>query len=182
MNQRRVTETRIVHTADLDETTREAIRALLWDVFDDMTEHDWEHCHGGTHAIALDHDGTVVGHAALVMRRLLHGERALRTGYVEGVAVRAGRRRTGIGAAVRAPLERMIERAFDVGALGATDEAARFYESRGWRAWPGRLSALTPRGIVETPDERGAVYLFAPRVTLDTDIELSCDFREGDCW
>src|SRR5262249_48940076 len=118
MNQRRVTETRIVHTADLDETTRASIRALLWNVFDDMTEHDWEHCQGGSHAIAAGEDGTVIGHAALVMRRLLHGERALRTGYVEGVAVRADHRRRGIGGAVMAPLERMIERAFDVGALG----------------------------------------------------------------
>jgi len=182
MNQRRVTETRIVHTADLDETTREAIRALLWDVFDDMTEQDWEHCLGGIHTIAVGEGGAVVGHAALVMRRLLHGERALRTGYVEGVAVRSDHRRRGIGAAVMAPLERMIERAFDIGALGATDDAARFYESRGWKAWPGPLSALTPRGIVETPDEQGAVYLFAPRVMLATDVALTCDFREGDCW
>src|SRR4029078_10387884 len=125
MNQRRVPETRIVHSADLDETTREAIRALLWDVFDDMTEHDWEHCLGGMHAIATVGGGAVVGHAALIMRRLIHGDRALRTGYVEGVAVRADHRRRGIGAAVMEPLERMISVAFDIGALGATDDAAR---------------------------------------------------------
>jgi aminoglycoside 2'-N-acetyltransferase I len=39
----------------------------------------------------LDGD-ELVGHGAVVMRRLLHDAQALRTGYVEGVAVRADRR------------------------------------------------------------------------------------------
>ena len=87
-----------------------------------MTEHDWEHSLGGVHALAFDGD-TLVGHAAVVQRRLLHGGRALRTGYVEGVAVRADQRRRGHGAAMMDALERVIRGAYDLGALGATDEA-----------------------------------------------------------
>ena len=44
------------HTADLEPATLSAARALLYDVFDDMDEHDWEHSLGGVHAIAWDGD------------------------------------------------------------------------------------------------------------------------------
>ncbi len=100
-----MTEVLIAHTAALDPGILAAARDLLFVVFDDMTDEDWEHSLGGLHAIAWD--GTeVVGHAALVQRRLLHGGRALRAGYVEGVAVRADHRRQGIAAAMMAELER----------------------------------------------------------------------------
>ncbi|HSV65569.1 MAG TPA: GNAT family N-acetyltransferase, partial [Mycobacteriales bacterium] len=84
-------EVRTAHTADLDAGILKAARALLDDVFaGDMTDHDWEHALGGVHALAWE-GAELVGHAAVVQRRLLHGGRALRTGYVEGVGVRADR-------------------------------------------------------------------------------------------
>ena len=86
-----MTDVRTAHTSDLDVATLEAARALLDDVFDDMTEEDWEHSLGGVHALAWEGD-ELVGHASVIQRRLLHGGRALRTGYVEGVGVRADRR------------------------------------------------------------------------------------------
>ncbi|HEY3021276.1 MAG TPA: GNAT family N-acetyltransferase, partial [Solirubrobacteraceae bacterium] len=99
-------EVRTAHTADLDPATLGAARALLDAVFaDDMSDHDWEHALGGVHALAWE-DGELVGHASVVQRRLLHGGRALRTGYVEGVAVRPDRRRRGHGGALMAALER----------------------------------------------------------------------------
>src|SRR5262249_20956411 len=137
----------ITHTADLEPATLAAARAFLAGVFEgDFTEHDWEHALGGMHAIAWDGD-EIVGHASLIQRRLLHGGHALRCGYVEGVGVAADRRRHGIGGAVMEPLERMIRAAYDLGALGGTDEAAAFYRSRGWEVWRGPLSALTPEGV-----------------------------------
>jgi aminoglycoside 2'-N-acetyltransferase I len=169
------------HTADLDAATRTAARALLYEVFDDMTEHDWEHSLGGVHATAWE-DGELVGHAAVIQRRLLHGGRALRTGYVEGVAVRAERRRRGHAAAMMDALERVVRGAYDLGALGATDEAARFYAGRGWQQWQGPTSALTPTGIVRTADEDGAVYVLPGTAELDLTGELTCDWREGDGW
>ena len=42
----RVAEVRTAHTADLDASVRKAARALLDDVFEDMTDHDWEHARG----------------------------------------------------------------------------------------------------------------------------------------
>ena len=91
-------EMQTAHTADLDGATLGAVRALLEAVFaGDFTEHDWEHSLGGVHALVWE-GGEPIGHAAVVQRRLLHRGRALRAGYVEGVAVRADRRGRGHGA------------------------------------------------------------------------------------
>jgi aminoglycoside 2'-N-acetyltransferase I len=146
-----------------------------------LEEYDWEHSLGGVHALAYD-DGELVGHAAVVQRRLLHGGRALRAGYVEGVGVRADRRRRGFGGALMAELERIIRGAYDVGALGSTDEAVALYRSRGWQRWEGRCSALTPQGLRRTADEEGWVYVLACGAELDVHAELTCDWRDGDVW
>ena len=175
----------IAHTADLDTDTLAAARALLYDVFvtpgDEMTEDDWEHCLGGIHAVVREGDA-VIAHAAVVQRRLVHRGRALRCGYVEGVAVRADRRRQGHGAAVMEAVERVIRAAFHVGALGSTDEAEPFYESRGWRRWAGPTSALTPSGLLRTEDADGGIFVLACDADLDFSAALTCDWREGDVW
>jgi aminoglycoside 2'-N-acetyltransferase I len=172
---------RVAHTAQLEPGTLAEARSLLYGVFDDMTEHDWEHSLGGVHAVAWEGE-ELVGHAAVVQRRLLHGGRALRSGYVEGVAVRAGRRRRGHASAMMDALERVVRGAYDLGALGATDEAAQFYAGRGWRHWRGPTSALTPAGIVRTAEEDGAIYVLPGAAVLDLTGELTCDWREGDVW
>jgi aminoglycoside 2'-N-acetyltransferase I len=118
------------------------------------------------------------------MRRMLHRGRALRTGYVECVAVHAGHRRAGVGGALMAPLERAIDAAYDLGALGASDMALPFYASRGWLVWRGALSALTPEGVVPTPDELGGILVRPAGAPggLDLDGELTCDWRDGEVW
>ena len=174
-------EIHTAHTADLDPATLTGARALLYDVFDDMTEHDWEHSLGGIHAVASE-AGAIVGQASVVQRRLLYGGRALRTGYVEGVAVRADRRRQGIGSALMTALERVVRSAYDLGALGATDEAAAMYAGRGWLLWQGPTSALTPDGIRRTTDEDGAIFVLPAEVELDLTSALTCDWRDGDVW
>jgi len=173
---------RVAHTAQLDPGTLSAARALLYAVFDDMTEADWEHSLGGIHALAYE-GSELVGHAAVVQRRLLHGGRALRTGYLEGVGVRADRRRRGHASEMMEALERVIRDAYELGALGATDDATLFYSGRGWRLWGGPLSALTPDGVVRTPDEQGAVYVLPVEgVPLDLSGSLTVDWRDGDVW
>ena len=175
-------ELRLTHTADLDAETLGAARALLDAVFEgDMSDHDWEHALGGMHALLWD-DDELVGHGSVVQRRLIHGGRALRAGYVEGVGVSARRRRQRCGATVMSALERVIRAAYDLGALGSTDEAAGFYAARGWRQWRGATSALTPDGIVRTEDEDGAVYVLPVAAPLDLSGPLMCDWREGDVW
>ena len=173
---------RTAHTADLDAAALGAIRALLDAAFaGEFGHHDWEHCLGGMHALVHE-DGELVGHAAVTQRRLLHGGRALRCGYVEGVAVRGDRRRRGVAGALMDEVERVIRGAYDIGALSTTDAGIALYESRGWRLWRGRTAALTPRGVTPTPGDDGSVYLFPAGVSLDESGVLACDWRDGDVW
>ena len=171
----------LAHTADLDAGTLAAARALMYDVFDDMTETDWEHALGGMHVVARD-GADVIGHASVIQRRLLHRGRALRAGYVEAVGVRSDRRRQGVGSALMQPLERIIQTAYELGALGATDEAVDFYLGRGWELWRGRACAFTPDGIVRTVEDEGAIYILRGTTPLDVDGEITCDWRDGDVW
>ena len=84
------------------------------------------------------------------------------------------------------PLEQIIAVAYDLGALGATDEAVDMYEHHGWRLWAGPTSTLTPAGIEPTPDADDCVYVlpasssFADAVDFTAD--LTCDWRDGDVW
>ena len=163
-----MTELRVAHTADLDTGTIATARGLLYEVFEDeMTDHDWEHALGGIHALAYE-DGQLIGHASVIQRRLIHGDRALRTGYVEGVAVRESSRRRGYGSAMMDALERVIRGAYDLGALGASDMAADFYAARGWEHWHGATYALTPSGVRRTPDEDDSVFVLRLAIPLDT--------------
>lgn len=124
----------------------------------------------------------LVAHASLIMRRLRYRGRALRSGYVEGVAVRKDLRRRGLGAAVMEPLERIIRNAYDVGALGATDEAAAFYAGRGWLPWQGKTFTLTPTGVNRTSDDDDCIFVFPAEAGLDRTAELTCDWRNGSAW
>lgn len=171
----------VAHTAHVAPELLRAAHDLMYVVFDDMTEDDWQHGLGGLHALAL-HGGEVVGHASLVQRRLMTSGRPLRCGYVEAVGVRPDLQRTGIGSLLMQPLEAALSNAYEVGALGASDDGASFYVSRGWQLWRGRLSVLTPDGITPTPDEEGGVYVWSASAALDLDSELTCDWRDGDVW
>lgn len=177
-----VIEVRTAHTADLDTATLEAARALPDDVFEgELTDHGWEHSLGGVHALAWE-GPELIGHASVIQRRLTHAGRALRAGYVEGVGVRADRRRRGCGGTMMTVLERVVRGAYDLGALGTTDEAADFYAARGWLPWRGPTFALTPRGVVRTEEDDDCVCVFPLAVPLERSGELICDWRDGDVW
>lgn len=173
---------RVAHTSELTPAELQLARDLLHDAFEgDFFDVDWEHALGGMHALLWD-AGELVGHASVVQRRLVHAGRALRAGYVEGVGVRADRRRHGHGGVLMEALERVIRGAYDLGALGSSDMALPFYAGRGWKLWQGRLSALTPDGVRPTPEEEGGIYVLEHEVALDLAGELCCDWRDGDVW
>ncbi|GHA92980.1 GNAT family N-acetyltransferase [Streptomyces chryseus] len=170
---------RTVHTADLVPAALDEIRALLDAAFDgDFGEDDWDHTVGGMHALVHDEHG-LAAHGSVVQRRVLHAGRSLRVGYVEGVAVRADRRREGLGGLVMEALEGVIDRAYVLGALSASDDGAALYAARGWAVWPGRLAALGPDGVVPLPDEEGSTYVRAVG-GLDASQALLFDWRGGD--
>ncbi|MFD5819920.1 GNAT family N-acetyltransferase [Streptomyces sp. NPDC127038] len=176
------TRLRIAHTADLEAAELRAARTLLEDAFDgDLRDEDWDHALGGLHVLVHDGRG-IAAHGSVVQRRVLHRGRSLRTGYVEAVAVRADVRRTGLGGRVMAELERIIEHAYGLGALSASEDGAALYAARGWRLWPGRVCVLGPEGTVRLPDEEGTTFIgpgTAPD-SLDPACALVFDWREGD--
>lgn len=174
------------HTAQLPEATLLAIRQLLEVAYDgDFAPEDWDHALGGVHALAWD-GAELVGHASVVQRQLLHRPpegppRTLRAGYVEAVAVRADRRRQGIGGALMAALEGLVRGGYALGALSTSDDAQAMYLARGWLPWRGRTFAMTPDGIVRTAEEDAGIMVL-PVVPLDRAGDLVCDWREGDVW
>jgi len=173
-----VTTLRTAHTCDLDPTELRAARALMDEAFDgDFSDQDWDHGLGGVHALVHDESGLLLAHGSVVQRRIVHNGRSLRTGYVEAVAVRPDRQRQGIGGQVMGALERVIDRAYAVGALSASDEGQRLYLGRGWQEWKGSVGTLGPQGVIHMPDEDPPLLWGAD---LDPVHELLIDWRDGD--
>lgn len=174
-------EQRTAHTADLDERTKAAVRALMDAVFDRVSDDTFDNVLGGMHTLLFE-DSELIGHASVVQRRLLYNGKALRTGYVEGVAVRSDCRRRGYGGDMMVVLERIIRSGYDLGALGASPDGARLYSSRGWQLWRGPSAVLSPEGIRRTPESDGHIYVLPVLDPADVTGELICDWRPGSVW
>lgn len=151
----------------------------------EFTEADWEHALGGMHAVICQR-GAMIGHAAVVQRRLLYGDTALRCGYIEGVAVREDHRGQGLGSALMDAAEQVIRGGYHLGALSASELGRPLYAGRGWLPWQGPMSVLGPDGPTRTPDDDGTLLVLPgelpPTVTLDPTAPISCDWRNGDVW
>ncbi|OBK74655.1 GNAT family N-acetyltransferase [Mycobacterium sp. 1274761.0] len=176
---------RLVHTSDLDNETRDDACRMVTDAFRDsetgFTAADWEHTLGGMHAL-ISHHGALIGHAAVVQRRILYRNAALRCGYVEGVAVRSDWRGLGLASALMDATEQVIRGAYQLGALSATAAARPIYAARGWLPWRGLSSVLTPSGVRPTPEDDGSIVVLPVSVHLDTGEAIACDWRDGDVW
>lgn len=169
----------VSHTAQLSIAELTDARALCDASYDDFGDADWDHALGGMHALVHD-DGVLVAHGALVLRRLLHGGRSLRCGYVEAVAVHPDHRRRAHGHRVMAALEELAP-AYDLLALCSSEQGRALYETRGWSLWRGSTSVLTPDGLTPTPEE-DSIYVPGGPADLDRDVAITCDWREGDVW
>jgi aminoglycoside 2'-N-acetyltransferase I len=157
---------------------------LLFLAFDGgFDSHDWDHALGGRHFLGL-RGGAIVAHAAVVARELRLGDRALHTGYVEGVAVTEEYRREGYGHRVMAQLGEFLAPRFELGALSAAVPIHDFYGRLGWRPWPGPTAVMLEGTLEPTPEEDGGVMILETTTTgsLDLDGTLACDWREGDVW
>ena len=81
-----------------------------------------------------------------------------------------------------AAFERVVRGAYDLGALGATDEGdAALRGAAAGGAGRARLSALTPDGVVRTRG-RGRRVSSCRSASRSTSGELTCDWRDGDVW
>lgn len=176
---------RLVHTADLDNESREDARRMVIDAFAGgefaFTDADWEHALGGMHAL-ITHRGALIGHGAVVLRHLLYRDSALRCGYVEGVAVREDWRGQGLAHALMEAIEQVIRGAYQLGALSSSTAGRAIYKERGWLPWHGPTSVLAPTGLRRTPDDDGTIFVLPVSVDLVTEEPITCDWRDGDVW
>ncbi|MET9804286.1 GNAT family N-acetyltransferase [Streptomyces sp. NPDC006368] len=174
---------RTAHTYELSRATLAAIREMLTAAYDgDFGDEDWDHGLGGVHAYVEDEHG-IAAHGSVIMRRVVHAGRAYRVGYVEAVAVRADRRRQGMGGRVMAALEEVVDGAYAFGALSASEEGAELYRARGWQLWNGRVEVYGPGGVAHLPDEEDSTYLrpAAGRALPGPESgSLVFDWRDGD--
>lgn len=172
---------RTVPTADLTASERTRIRQMVDLAFAGrFDDHDWDHSLGGLHVVVTE-GGEPVAHGAVVQRRFLHADRSWRCGYVEAVAVHPRWRGQGFAAAVMTEAERVIDRAYDFGALSASAAGRGLYLARGWLPWQGATSVLSPTGVIRTEEDDGST-LVRPVAALDLTGTLTCDWREGDVW
>jgi len=173
---------RLIHTSDLDAESREDARRMVIEAFGgDFTDADWEHALGGMHAL-ISHHGALIGHAAVVQRRLLYRGTALRCGYVEAVAVREDWRGQGLATALLDAAEQVVRGAYQLGALSSSTGGKQIYTARGWLPWRGPTSVIAPTGMQRTPEDDGSVYVLPVSVELDTSAAIACDWRDGDVW
>jgi aminoglycoside 2'-N-acetyltransferase I len=168
------------HTADLAQAELHAVRTLLDDAFDGFSDQDWDHALGGQHALVVE-DGQVVAHGSLVLRRMLHGGRSLRAGYVEAVAVHPQRRGVGHASAVMTALEGLAP-AYQLLALSSSTAGLPLYQGRGWQRWRGPSAVVSPEGLLPTPDDDGSIYVLGAGAGVDLEGIIACDWREGDVW
>jgi aminoglycoside 2'-N-acetyltransferase I len=166
-----------------------ADRARLWELwqaaFDGrqgFDRHDEEHTYGGVHVLARSGE-EILGHAAVVPREIVVGERPFAAGYVEGVAVLPARQRTGVGRAVMRLLMSELRARHDLGVL-STGRARGFYERLGWERWRGPSYVLTAGGPLRTAaDDDGLMVLrFGPSAGVDLTAAIACHDRSGDVW
>ncbi|PXW32329.1 UNVERIFIED_CONTAM: aminoglycoside 2'-N-acetyltransferase I [Williamsia faeni] len=120
----------------------------------------------------------MIGHAAVVARSIVHDGRAYRVGYVEAVATDPERQRQGLGDRVMSAVEAVIDGAYDFGVLGASEAGLRLYRAHGWTPFAGRLSAMSPAGLIDTPE--GSVHVYGPAAPVSG--RLICDWRCGELW
>src|SRR5439155_11720326 len=121
-----------------------------------------------------------VAHAAVVPRALQVADKTLKAGYVEGVATTIQRRRAGLGSLVMAHVTRLVQTAFEMGALSTGSHA--FYAGFGWEQWRGPSFVRNREALIRTKDEDDGLMVLrcGPSAHIDLAARIICEPRSGD--
>ncbi len=175
--------TTVVTDDEIDPGLLLAARGICDTTFgDSFSSDDWDHTLGGVRLLLFD-EGLLVGHAAVVPRRVTFGELTLRAGYVEGVAVVPEAQGRGLGSRLMRAVDAILERGgSEVGVLSTSRRS--FYARLGWEPWQGPSFVRYADALVRTPDEDDGLMVL--RVDATPSLELAwpitCDARPGDDW
>ncbi len=147
-----------------------------------FTADDLAHALGGTHIVVRQHSAWIA-HAAVVARVVHVGERVLRAGYVEAVAVHPEVQGQAMGTEVMRAVGELIGANHDIGILSTGEHA--FYERVGWEAWRGPSYVITSDGTwrrSEDEDDGIMVLRCPPTAGIDARAPIACHDRAGDAW
>ena len=168
-------------TLDVSPEMLAKIKALNEQAHGEPFVEDWDHAIGGAHFF-IEEDGEPVSHASVVERWLETGGHKLRTGYVEAVATRPDRQRSGLATQILNAVTVHIRLLYELGALSTGEKD--FYARVGWETWRGPTHVRTDDGLRRTEDEDGGIMILrtvsTPELSLDEPI--SCEWRSGDVW
>jgi aminoglycoside 2'-N-acetyltransferase I len=173
-----VTEPLVVRTHELANDRLARVRALLLDAFGgEFTDDDWAHTLGGWHVLVGEE-----AHAAVVERTIEIGGRALRAGYVEGVATAPTLQGRGLGSSVMRRVGELLRDRFDLGVLSTGSHG--FYERLGWNRWQGPSYVRHGDRVVRTADEDAGIMVlrYGTTARLDLTQTITCETRPGDDW
>jgi len=179
-----VSRLRTVRSGELSAAEWDELTALCIAAFDEPWDGYWESIGPGLHVIASDEAGRVLAHAAIVHRTLYPGELVVPTAYVEAVAVLPDRQRTGLGSEVMGVIDGIIDRQYQLGALGTGSQP--FYERLGWEIWRGPTWIRNRDGDLErSAAEDGGIMVRRTDSTpedLELDAPIAVDWRPGEVW
>jgi aminoglycoside 2'-N-acetyltransferase I len=168
-------------TLDISPDMLAKIKQMLEEAYGEPFVEDWDHAIGGTHFF-IEEVGEPVAHASVVERSLESGGRMLRTGYVEAVATRPDRQRSGLATQILNAATIHIRLLYELGALSTGEND--FYARAGWETWRGKTFVRTEDGRTRTEDEDGGIMVLRTASTLELDLDeaISCEWRSGDVW
>jgi aminoglycoside 2'-N-acetyltransferase I len=179
-----VTSLRVVRSAELSAAEWSALTDLCVAAFSEPWDSYWEDIGPGVHVLAEDPGRGIVAHGAIVDRLLYPGDSVLRTGYVEAVAVWPDLQRSGLGTQVMEAIDRMVDKGYELGALGTGSQP--FYARLGWEVWQGPTWIRNRDGTLErSPDEDGGIMIRITPTTpgaLDLSLPIAVDWRPGEVW
>jgi len=175
--------TTLVDDSEIDPGLRAAALDLCRATFGErFSDDDADHTCGGVRLLVYE-AGLLVGHAAVVPRRIEVGDLVLRAGYVEGVAVLPEHQGRRVGTRLMRGVSAAIERdTFEIGVLSTGRHA--FYERVGWQRWRGPSYVRYADGLRRTPDEDDGLLVLIPRASAAVDLtaSITCEARPGDDW
>lgn len=179
-----MTDLRVVPSAALSGEEWAELTALCIAAFDEPWDGYWQSIGPGVHVIARDGAGTIQAHAAIVDRLLYPGDLVVPAAYVEAVAVLPDRQRGGLGTEVMEVIDRLIDEAYELGALGTGSQP--FYERLGWQVWRGPTWIRNRDGSLErSAYEDGGIMVYRTATTpeaLDLDAPIAVDWRPREVW
>jgi GNAT superfamily N-acetyltransferase len=149
--------------AVLEAELREALMECYPDAADYFSKRSWWYSRPAWRVIAREDGGLIVGHMAVVLRRVLVAENALPVSVagIQGVLVRHGHRGTGLS-------DKIMVRVIGEAARGTTDAGMLFcipkleslYGRMGWRKIDAAVSLIGDSGERENLAEKDIAMVY----------------------